>query len=243
MFQRVLKIGAEIELCAIRSDIRRREKELGEIMKRNEFQFRCGFYWQLAMQMMVCPQYDANDCERMGALCGRLIRFSRVLDISDEVSVELANTSIRDVVAEFNKQSEQVRHEIAGQAFGLLDLLPVPDVMKADMRAMWGKELHILGVQLPNSISVSDRLSVALADDVNRKMSRAECAAAIMQSMAEQFKTGTEQVNSDFALRTMALTLAGIVNNCQKKRKEFLNFMANAWDEHMAARRKLDAAS
>lgn len=241
MYQRVLRIGAEIELCAIRSDIRRRERELKEIMKRNEFQFRCGFYWQLAMQMMCCPTYNADACEQMGTLTGRLIRFSRTVDMSDEASVELANTSISEVVAEFNKMNGQVREEIAGQAFGLLDLLPVPDVCKQDMRVMWGKELQILGVQLPNSISVSDRLSVALGDD--KKMSRAECAANIIQSMVEHFKTGTEQVNSDFVLRTMAITLAGFVNNCKKKRKEFLNFMASAWDDQITARRKLDAAS
>jgi hypothetical protein len=68
-------------------------------------------------------------------------------------------------------------------------------------------------------------------------------AKTIMLSMIEHFKEGTEKVNSDFALRAMALALAGLISNCGRKRKEFLNFMAAAWDEMAVANRKIDGAS
>lgn len=68
-------------------------------------------------------------------------------------------------------------------------------------------------------------------------------ATEIMQSMIDHFKNATDKGNSDFALRCMAIGLAGIIYNCGRKRKEFLHFMAWAWDDQERARRKLDGAS
>lgn len=65
-------------------------------------------------------------------------------------------------------------------------------------------------------------------------------ASEIMQSMLDHFKDGTDRVNSDFVLRCMAMTFAGIVRKCGKSRKQFLNFMAHAWDEHSMALRKVE---
>jgi hypothetical protein len=220
---------------------------LEELIRQNKFKMRSGFYWHLAMQTMCCPQFDPETCERMGSLCGRLIRFSRVLDISDAVSVELASETISEVKSEFQKLSDEMRLDVASRAFGVLELVPAPEPTKQDLREIWGQELQILGIQLPNNIS--ETLSADWAqvqsqgDGINKRMSETECAAVIIWAMTEHFKTGTEQVNSDFALRTMALALAGFVSNCRKKRKEFLNFMANAWDDHANARRKIEAAS
>lgn len=80
---------------------------------------------------------------------------------------------------------------------------------------------------------------------MKRKMTEEEEAFAkeIMLYMIESFKRGTELSNSDFALRAMALGLAGLISNCGRKRKEFLNFMAAAWDEMAVANRKIDGAS
>lgn len=242
----IVEIAARIELCAIRSEIKRYEMKLEDSIMQTRFRMRCGFYWQLAMQTMCYPHFDPENCERMGGLCGRLIRFSRVLDISDVVCIESANETISEVKSEFQKLSDEVQVVVASLAFGLLDLVQVPEQAKRDLREIWGQELQILGIQLCNNIS--DTLSVELAqapqaDGIYNKMSESECATAIILSMMDHFKTGTEQVNSDFALRTMALALAGLVSNCRKKRKEFLNFMANAWDKHANARRKIEAAS
>lgn len=68
-------------------------------------------------------------------------------------------------------------------------------------------------------------------------------ATEIMQSMIDHFKKATDQGNSDFALRCMAIGFAGIIYNCGRKRKEFLNFMTWAWDDQARARRKIDGAS
>lgn len=65
-------------------------------------------------------------------------------------------------------------------------------------------------------------------------------ATDIMQTMLDHFKTGTDRINSDFVLRTMATVLAGMVRNCGKSRKQFLNFMAHAWDEHAVVLRKIE---
>lgn len=77
------------------------------------------------------------------------------------------------------------------------------------------------------------------------KMTEAEEAFAkeVLLQMLDAFKRGTELSNSDFVLRAMALGLAGIIRQCGKNRKEFLHFMARAWDEQVAARKKIDGAS
>jgi hypothetical protein len=77
------------------------------------------------------------------------------------------------------------------------------------------------------------------------KMTEAEeeFAKRVLLQMLDAFKEGTNVSNSDFVLRAMALGLAGIMRNCGRNRKEFLHFMARAWDEQLAARRKIDGAS
>lgn len=79
---------------------------------------------------------------------------------------------------------------------------------------------------------------------MKKKMTEQEEAFAkeVMLLMIDAFKRGTELSNSDFALRAMALGLAGLVSNCGRKRKEFLNFMTHAWEEMAVANRKLDGA-
>lgn len=188
----------------------------------NRFQMRCGVYWQLAMQTMHTPAIDVHACERVGALCGRLSRFARDLNISDVASVELAQNTITEIVSEFQKLSMDTREDIASGVFRVLNL--ASDNTRPGLLESWSQELQTLGIQ--------QRTCDIRQDEET-------CAQELMGSMAGAFQRCTDLVNSDFALRTMALVLASIIYNCGKSRKQYLNFMARAWDEHAAAARTL----
>lgn len=200
--------------------------KLDETTRRNRFQMQCGFYWQLATQTMHSPEFDVDAGERVGALSGRLMRFGRVQNIPDVASVELAQNAITEIISEFQKLSAETRETIAYALFRLLDLVPATDDTRG-LRDCWGHELQTLGIQ--------QRTCDIRQDEET-------CAQELMGSMAGAFQRCTDLVNSDFALRTMALVVASIIYNCAKSRKQFLNFMARAWDEHAAAARKLDGA-
>jgi hypothetical protein len=78
-----------------------------------------------------------------------------------------------------------------------------------------------------------------------KKMTEEEDAVAtdIMHSMGQAFRRGADAVDPEFALRCMGICLAGLVFNYGRKRREFLNFMTNAWDDHAQARKKVDKDS
>ena len=80
---------------------------------------------------------------------------------------------------------------------------------------------------------------------MNKPMTEKEDAVAIdiMHTMGQAFRRGADEVDPEFALRCMAICLAGLIYNYGRKRKEFLNFMTHAWDDHANGRRKVDEAS
>lgn len=65
-------------------------------------------------------------------------------------------------------------------------------------------------------------------------------AGQIMQSMLATFRDGSARINSNFALHSMALTLAGIVHKGGGTRDGFCDVMANAWDGYTASLAKIE---
>lgn len=70
-----------------------------------------------------------------------------------------------------------------------------------------------------------------------------EAAAEIMESMLSIFRNGSKRINSNFALHSMALTLAGIVHKGGASRNEFCHVMTNAWDGYSASLSKMEKKS